>query len=357
MIDSPRIADPEDQGAVIARAAQLARIGQADLSPLSDRERWNAAPEVVQDVVIREVAARLAEQFEFTAIRLYWVGGFSERDRDAESLHRTATPYHRLGVFTHRATGIEMVLVPGHRAALVDLRGTIGGHAADAMRAGGRMLAPAIPPLMVARWPVTRGNWRDIGGLRGIEDADLPLTAIDHVSADALAVGIGLRLPNAAEWEHFARAGTTTRYYWGDAMNDEHCWHAGNSGGPAGICQCGSPASAHHSGTGHGLYIRLEPPHHHAPAEHDRAGRWNAFGLIDVIGNVWEMCSDSSKASPPRRGDPEIDVFALRGASFRSPPGDSSWSGFLSSWIDRGPMEDAGLRPVADVPGWGEVQP
>lgn len=38
-------------------------------------------------------------------------------------------------------------------------------------------------------------------------------------------------------------------------------------------------------------YLKLsdEP---HAPAEHDKAGAWNAFGLVDMVGNFDEVCAD-----------------------------------------------------------------
>ena len=76
-------------------------------------------------------------------------------------------------------------------------------------------------------------------------------------------------LPTAAQWEYACRAGTTTRYSWGDAVNGDYCWYSSNS-----------PKEAARNGTS---YNSPHPVGMKLP---------NAWGLYDMHGNVEECCLD-----------------------------------------------------------------
>jgi formylglycine-generating enzyme required for sulfatase activity len=80
--------------------------------------------------------------------------------------------------------------------------------------------------------------------------------------------GYRYRLPSEAEWEYAARAGTQTRFYWGDDLNF------------ASLCRY---ANVKDYSDCKDNYYRTAPVGRYLP---------NAFGLYDMTGNAWEWCED-----------------------------------------------------------------
>ena len=117
----------------------------------------------------------------------------------------------------------------------------------------------------LSKYEVTIGQLKELIGftpvhLRGISD-DIPVTNIegyDLIFALNAAENCRdcYRYPTETEWEYAARAGTSTKYYWGNEINDEYAWYADNS-----------DQNVHPVG--------LKKP--------------NNWGLHDMIGNVWEQ--------------------------------------------------------------------
>ena len=145
-------------------------------------------------------------------------------------------------------------------------------------------------PIAVGVYEVTFGEWdacrrgggcahnpADRGGGRGTrpvinvswEDAR------EYVGWLSRETGERYRLLSESEWEYVSRAGTETRYHWGDAV-----------GGNRANCDgCGSRWNRQTSPVG--------------------SFSSNAFGLHDVHGNVWELvedCYHDSYAGAPSDG-------------------------------------------------------
>jgi formylglycine-generating enzyme required for sulfatase activity len=127
------------------------------------------------------------------------------------------------------------------------------------------------------------------------------------------------RLPSEAEWEYAARAGTSTRFWWGndDAGADSHAWYRMNTeNGPQGSVSV-DPLSLH--------YL---PAHGTRPVGAKPA---NPFGLYDITGDVWqwtEDCYAGSYAGAPADGG----AVETRGTCMRVDRG-SSW--LFPAWLLR----------------------
>jgi formylglycine-generating enzyme required for sulfatase activity len=124
--------------------------------------------------------------------------------------------------------------------------------------------------------------------------------------------GNGYRLPTEAEWEYACRAGSTTRYPFGDNESDlgESAWFDGNA-----------DRKTH-------------------PVGQKRPNRW---GLYDMLGNVWEWCQDGYDAGYYAKS-PTTDPPGPSGASTRVTRG--------GSWI----YDPANCRPAFRFRGAPEAR-
>lgn len=161
-----------------------------------------------------------------------------------------------------------------------------------------------------------RYSWRDPGFAQGDDHPVVNVTWNDAVAlADWLSrtEGRRYRLPTEAQWEYAARAGTRTRYQGSD--DPQSLLAIANT-----FDQDTAPRWPAHwrpfALTGHDGHPFTAPVGRFAP---------NAFGLNDMLGNVWEWTADwyaaDYYAHSPRddpAGPPTGDVRVRRGGSWHT---------------------------------------
>ncbi len=167
--------------------------------------------------------------------------------------------------------GPEMVVLPTGRFRMGDLSGEGSNDEKPVRR------VTLSRPIAMGKYEVTfteydrfaRATGRDRPDDEGWGRGNRPVIDVSQEDAQAYArwlseqTGRDYRLPSEAEWKYAARAGTTTKYSWGDEIGRNQA----NCNG------CGSEWD----------YKKTAPVGSFAA---------NAFGLYDMHGNVWEWVKD-----------------------------------------------------------------
>jgi len=204
-------------------------------------------------------------------------------------------------------------------------------------------------PFYLGKYEVTQAQWQTVMGSNPSKFKS-PTNPVEQVSwndaqgflgklkATFSKKGMLLGLPTEAEWEYACRAGTRTRYSFGNAAGllGEYGWFNGNSGGKT-----------------------------HAFGQK----RPNPLGLYDMHGSVWEWCSDwhansfyAQSPSVDPVGPPTGSFRVVRGGAWRDRPtrcrsakrGDSSPGprfGLIGIRIALTPAGASGMSRPEEKPG------
>ncbi|MGO8063616.1 formylglycine-generating enzyme family protein [Rhizobium johnstonii] len=172
----------------------------------------------------------------------------------------------------------------------------------------------------------------------GLESENQPVVGVSWFDATSYVAWLSkvtrqdYRLPSEAEWEYAARAGTISRFYWGDHAG-EICHYANIADQTAWQAFLGPTASAYAR-----PWLRLtqqDAQSLHPASCNDRfvwtapgaSFKPNPYGLYDVLGNVaeWlEDCYHDTYVGAPVDGSARVDAGctqrSARGQSWFSTP-------------------------------------
>jgi formylglycine-generating enzyme required for sulfatase activity len=204
----------------------------------------------------------------------------------------------------------EMVVVPAGEFVM----GAPGGEAGHSSNEDPQHRVTIAKPFAVSKFHVTFADWDacvSLGRCPQVGDAGFgrgtkPVINVSWYDAQQYVAwfsemtGRPYRLLTEAEWEYAARAGSTTVYFWGDEIGK----------GNANCNVCGSPWDSRET----------SPVGSFKP---------NAFGLYDMVGNVWQWvqdCYHDNYNGAPNDGSAlsigECSPRVVRGGSFSYNPSD-----------------------------------
>ena len=219
-----------------------------------------------------------------------------------------------------------------------------------------------VPGFFMGKYPVTQAQWRFVAGLEQVnrelepdpssfKGDNHPVEQVSWYEAvgfcDRLSQlkGRDYRLPTEAEWEYACRAGTETPFHFGDTITTDLANYQGTDDERVGRNRKGT----------YGLGPKGEYRQETTPVDYFNLA--NAFGLVDMHGNVYEWCQDhwhDSYIGAPKDGsawltENEGARRINRGGSFYALP-ECCRSAFRDNDLPDDRFSEIGFRIVCSAP-------
>jgi formylglycine-generating enzyme required for sulfatase activity len=212
------------------------------------------------------VGSKISVTNTISTIRSYFKkGGIENSTEDSYGVTEPENP-EIFETFISSSTGMEFVLIPAGEFIMGS-----SSEEKDGSDCESPVHTVTIKnPFYIGRSPVTQRQWKKIMGTSpsNFRDEARPVEKVSWKEIQKFIQKLNsientakYRLPSEAEWEYACRAGTQSRYFFGDDESklDEYAWYAKNSG------------------------RKTHPVGKKKP---------NPWGLYDMHGNVWEWVQD-----------------------------------------------------------------
>lgn len=209
--------------------------------------------------------------------------------------------YEHTGFPEKKATGLLFVLIPAGTFEM----GSLGS---DPLRYNDELYhqVKIANRFLMAESELTQKIWIDVmqttpwknqKGQEFVKEGDdFPAVYLSWDDCQQFTEKTGLQLPTEEMWEYACRANTRTPFYWGTQVHTDYLWYQENT------------------------WKQNEKWAH--PVKQKKP---NAFGLYDMLGNVWEWCLDvyqpyQLQSTPEKKTEPQTppaETFRVnRGGAF-----------------------------------------
>ena len=274
----------------------------------------------------------------------YKYGSFAQDqnlDKNTELGEKVSESVKEVEVLTNRFQDFTEYLNNGVKLEMVAIPGgtfMMGSPEGEGYNKEKPQHEVTLQPFFMGKYPVTQAQWREVASLPKVDkDLNPELSyfkgnnlPVEQVSWDdavefcerlSRKTRLGYRLPSEAEWEYACRAGTTTKYHFGETITDQLANYNRNFSETTSVGQ-------------------FMP---------------NSFGLYDIHGNVMEWCQDdwhNNYIGAPNDGSARLlgtKIKVMRGGAWNYKPKNCR-SAYRLNVSRNDNNEDLGFRVVCVAP-------